>query len=390
MRWKLKTCVTALLAGAIALPVLAENFPQPLPTEEVGRSETLPEKYPASWLFLHDLYYTSMTDQRGVIVDIAAENRNLKGQFSSAQMGAIMPSASRGEIYSAESYYSRGSRGDRTDVLTIWDMKTLAPKSEILLPGGKRAQVSGLKNTLQLTNQSKWALVFNFTPAASVTIVDLDRRAVLADVDIPGCSLIYPTGQRGFSSLCADGTIASIVLDEKGRAVKTVSSKPFNDIDNDPMFMTPAMVGKTAWFVTFMGNFKAIDLSGDVTRVLGGFSIKKPVEGGAPEWRPGGYQLIASDPAGLLYVLANPWGRNGSHKDGGNTVWVVDPVKKSLIRTIPLSNHSISLEVTREAKPSLVTARADGNLDIYDVATGKLTRSILGVGMAPTTITAVQ
>jgi methylamine dehydrogenase heavy chain len=69
---------------------------------------------------------------------------------------------------------------------------------------------------------------------------------------------------------------------------------------------------------------------------------------------------------------------------------VVDPVKKALIRTIPLSNHSISLEVTREAKPSLVTARADGNLDIYDAATGKLKRSIFGVGLAPTTITAVQ
>jgi methylamine dehydrogenase heavy chain len=382
--------MTALLAGAIASPVLAADFPQPLPTEEVGRSETLPEKYPASWVFLGDTYYTSMIDARGVIIDTAGENRNLKGQFSAAQMGSIVPSTSRGEIYTSETYYSRGSRGERTDVLTIWDMKTLAPKGEILLPGGKRAQLASMKNSMQLTNQSKWALVFNFTPAASVTIVDLDRKSVLADVDVPGCSVIYPTGQRGFSSLCADGTIASIVLDEKGRAVKTVSSKPFNDIDNDPMFMMPAMVGKTAWFVTFMGNFKAIDLSGDVARVVGGFSIKKPVEGGMPEWRPGGYQLIASDPTGLLYVLANPWGRNGSHKDGGNTVWVVDPVKKALIRTIPLSNHSISLEVTREAKPSLVTARADGNLDIYDAATGKLKRSIFGVGLAPTTITAVQ
>jgi len=389
MRWKLRTCMTALLAGAIALPALAERFPRPLPTEEVGRSETLPEKYPASWVFVNDAYYTSIIDERGVIIDTAAESRNLKGQFSAAQFGAIMPSMSRGEIYVAETFYSRGSRGDRTDVLTIWDTKTLAPKGEILLPGGKRSQAASIKNSLQLTNQSKWALVFNFTPAASVTIVDLDRKAVLADVDVPGCSEIYPTGERGFSSLCADGTIASVVLDEKGQAIRTVSSKPFNDIDNDPMFMMPTMVGRTAWFVTFMGNFKAVDLSGDVARVAGGFSIKKP-EGGSPEWRPGGYQLIASDPAGLLYVLVNPFGRNGSHKDGGKTIWVVDPMKKALIRTIELANHAMSIEVTHEIKPALVAARADGGLDVYDTATGNLTRSILGVSMAPSTMTAVQ
>jgi methylamine dehydrogenase heavy chain len=222
-----------------------------------------------------------------------------------------------------------------------------------------------------------------------VTIVDLDQKSILGEVEVPGCSQIYPTGERGVASLCADGSIASVVLGQKGEAIRTVSSEPFNDIDKDPMFMMPAMVGKTAWFVTFMGNFKAIDLSGDVARVIGGFSITKP-EGGTPEWRPGGWQLIASDPAGLLYVLVNPWGRNGSHKDGGKTVWVVDPVKKALVRTIELSNHALSLEVTHEVKPSLVASRVDGNVDVYDIASGKLTRSIVGVAMAPMTMTAVQ
>ena len=389
MRWMLGTCVTALLAGTVAAPVLAETFPQPLPIEEVGHSEMLPEKYPASWVFVHDMYQSSIIDGRVAIIDTAAQNRNLKGQFSAAQFGNIMPIASRGEIYSAETYYSRGSRGDRTDVLTIWDMKTLAPKGEILLPGGKRSQSATNKNSLQLTNQQKWMLVFNFTPAASVTIVDLDKQAIVGDVDVPGCSQIYPTGERGFSSLCADGTIASIVLDEKGQAIKTVSSKPFNDIDKDPMFMMPAMVGRTAWFVTFQGNFKAVDLSGEVARVVGGFSIKKPA-GGSPEWRPGGWQLIASDPAGLLYVLASPYGYNGSHKNGGKTVWVVDPAKQALVRTIELANHALSLEITHEAKPSLVAARPDGDLDIYDLASGTLTRTITGVAVAPMTMTAVQ
>ena len=59
----------------------------------------------------------------------------MKGQIPTAQFGNIMPPTSRSEIYVTESFYSRVSRGERTDALTIWDMKTLAPKTEILLPG---------------------------------------------------------------------------------------------------------------------------------------------------------------------------------------------------------------------------------------------------------------
>lgn len=389
MRRMLLTCTPALVASLMGATALAQSYPQPLPIEEVGHVEVLPERYPASWVLVHDMYPASILDGRVVVIDTAVTGRNLKGQVPAGQFATFMPASNRGEIYVTESFYSRRTRGERTDALTIWDMKSLAPKGEILLPGGKRSQAGSAKNSLQLVNHDKWALVYNFTPAASVTIVDLDARAVLGDVDVPGCSQIYATGERNFSSLCADGTITTVVLDGNARAVRTVSSKPFNDIDNDPMFMMPAMIGKTAWFVTFLGNLKAVDLSGDVARPLGGFSIPKPA-GGTPEWRPGGYQLIASDAAGLLYVLASPYGRNGSHKDGGTTVWVVDPARKGLVRTIPLSNHSMSIEVTREANPSLVAARADGKLDVYDLASGALIRSIDGVGMAPTTMTAAR
>lgn len=378
-----------LVAIAASANASAADFPNPLPEEPIPSVATLPEKYPSSWVLVHDLHFNSLLDGRAAVVDVAAETRHLKGQIPVAQFGSITASSTRPEIYVGETYFSRGTRGERTDVLTIWDTASLAPKGEIVLPGGKRGQFVTLRNTLQLTNDEKWALLFNFTPGASVSVIDLDGRKVLNEVPLPGCSLAYPTGKRGFTSLCADGTMTSIILDDAGNAAKTVSSKPFNDIDHDPMFMTPAMVGKTAWFVTFKGNIRGIDLSGDVARHLGVFSIAKPA-GGSPEWRPGGWQVISSDAAGRLYVLMNPNGKEGSHKDGGTEVWVIDPAKKALVQRVALQHHSVSVEVTQQEKPLLVASRADGMLDVYDATSGGFVRQIGGTAHDPMTMTAVR
>lgn len=376
-------------AFALATAAVAADFPNALPEETLGASATLPQKYPSTWLFVHDLYFASLLDGRAAVVDVGSDNRNLKGQISVAQFGNLTPSTTRSEIYVGETFYSRLTRGERTDVITIYDAATLAPKGEIVLPGGKRGLFVTTKNSLQLTNGEKWLLVFNFTPGASVSVIDLDARKVISEIETPGCSQIYPTGARSFATLCAEGTIASVQLDENGKAIKTVTSKPFNDIDHDPMFMMPAMVGKTAWFTTFKGNFRGIDFSGDAAKVLPLFSIPKQA-GGNPEWRPGGWQVISADPAGLLYVLMNQAGREGSHKDGGNEVWVVDPKKKALVKRIPLKNHTLSVELTNDSKPLLVAARVDGQLDVYAAPGGDFVRSIGGVGVNPMTMTAAR
>lgn len=373
----------------MAGPARGADYPQPLPEEPVPAVAVLPEKYPESWVFVHDLHFNSLPDGRVALVDVAAGNRNVKGQIPVAQFGNLLPATTRPEIYVGETFFSRLTRGERTDVITIWDAKTLAPKGEIVLPGGKRGLFVTLKNSLQFTNDEKWALVFNFTPGSSVTVVDLEARRILSDIDLPGCSLVYPTGPRGFASLCADGTMTSIVLDAAGRAGPAVTSKAFNDIDKDALFMTPAMVGRTAWFASFTGNIRGIDLSGAVARDLGMFTIPRQA-GGDPEWRPGGWQVITADKAGLLYVLMSPHGKEGSHKDGGTEAWVIDPAKKSLVRRIALNNHSVSIEATQQASPLLVASRPDGSLDVYDAATGAFQKTIVGVVHDPMTMTAAR
>lgn len=368
----------------------AAAFPKPLADEPLAVVATLPSPYPASWVLVHDLHFNSILDGRLAIVDTASPDRPLKGTVRAAQFASSLFSPAKGEIYTAETFYSRLTQGERTDAITIWDAATLKPKGEILLPGGKRQQSVTYKNVFQLTNEGRWALVANFTPSQSVTVVDLENRAVLGEIDTSGCAHVYPTGARGFTTFCADGSLTSIELDEKGGVKSSKTLMKVHDIDNQPMFGMPAMVGRTAWFVTYKGQLRGFDLSGTVAKPVPGALSLGQADGAAPEWRPGGWQVITSDAAGLLYVLMSANGKEGSHKDGGNEVWVFDPAKKARVARIALRAPAISIEVTREAKPGLVVARGDGVIDVHELPSGAFVRT-LGANAAhsPMTLTAV-
>jgi methylamine dehydrogenase heavy chain len=369
----------------------AKVFPQALAEEPIPNVITLPKTYPPSWIMVHDLNFNGLLDGRGVIVDTASPATPIKGVVQIPQFGNVLLPRSKTEIYTAETYYSRLTRGTPTDVITIWDKSTLAPIGEILLPERKRAQHVTYKNTFQFTNDEKWALVANFTPAQSVTVVDLAGRKVLGDIDVSGCSMIYPTGDRGFSTFCADSTMMTVQLGEDGKLANAVSSKPMLDIDKQPTFAMPALVGKTAWFVSYYGQIRGFDLSGPVAKPIKTPFTVGTAEGGTPEWRPSGWQVIASDASGKLYVLMSPSGREGSHKEGGSEVWVLDPATKARTARIALKGTGISIEVTREATPRLIVARADSVIDVYDAASGAFVHSLgTSVAFSPQTMSVID
>ena len=387
----------SLMLAAAMMPVLAcqsapsfgQMFAEPLPPEEIPSSVKLPEVYPPSFVFVNDLIAISMVTGRVAIVDVARDEAAFKAQVQVGYWGQLLSSSTRPELYAASTYYSRVTRGERTDVITVYDKASIKPIDEIILPGAKRGLLVAHKDNFQFTNDQKWALVFNFTPASSITIVDLIARRVLNEVDVPGCTFAYPLGKRGFMSLCADGTMLSVSLDENGKVLDSVSSAGFNDIDKDPMNMIPARHGGKAWFATFDGNIRSIDLTGSVARDLGAFAL--PHESTtAGEWLPSGWQVITADPKGLLYVLMNPAGGEGTQKQGGTEVWVIDPVSKERIKRFPLANVGVSIEVTHEDSPSLVVAQGNGSLDVYDSTTGSLRRSIKDVVVDATTITSAH
>ncbi len=385
----LRKSSTVLAAGLMAClspsPALADDtesaaFPQPLAIDPMPNVAELPATYPDNWVILHDFNFNAMSDGRAVIVDIDADNFNYKGMVPVVHMGNVLSSNAKGEIYVAETYYSRMDRGERTDVISIWDMGTLAHKGEVVLPDGVRMQGVTVTNNFQFVNDGKWLAVYNFSPAQSVTIVDIASQSVLSTLDTPGCTSIYPMTGARFATLCSDGTVSTFSLDSAAQVLSVKTSEVVNTIDNDPMFMMPAMVGDKAWFLTFLGNLKAVDLSGEMADVVETHSLV----GGGNEvagYRPTGWQTIASDKSGKLYVLMNPDGKEGSHKNPASEVWIFDTVSGEKVGEFDLAAPSISVATTGQSTPQLVVARADGQIDVYDPQTGALKKT-LGASIA--------
>jgi len=228
------------------------------------------------------------------------------------------------------------------------------------------------------TDDERLGLVFNFTPASSVTIVDLVKRKVLGEVEIPGCSLIYPTGPRGFSTLCASGTLLSLSLSAEGKVVARSESKPFNVIDTDPLFTWSATLGGVRYFPTMLGHVQPIDTHADAAAVLPQWSLVS-AEDAAAHWRPSGWQPVAGDGDKTLYVLMQPDAREGSYKDPGSEVWVFDVANKVRTQRLRLVHPGSSIALTHSAQPLLLVQSGE-RLDVYDPRSGSLVRSLNATG----------
>ena len=250
--------IQVIFISFFVLAFSLDGYAADLPIETIPSSETLPEKYPDTWVFAHDFNFYSLIDGKITIIDVAAPSRNFKGIVGASGFASFQHSKSRPELYSAQSFYSRGTYGERTDVVVIIDTASLQPIDEIIIPS-KRQQVVTQKNSFQLTDDERMGLVMNFTPAASVTIVDLVNRKVLGEIAIPGCNFVFPTGKRGFSTLCADGTLATYGLSAEGAVTSSSRTEVFIDIDNDPIFVKNAIVGGITYFPSFRSRIQPVD-----------------------------------------------------------------------------------------------------------------------------------
>jgi methylamine dehydrogenase heavy chain len=104
------------------------------------------------------------------------------------------------------------------------------------------------------------------------------------------------------------------------------------------------------------------------------------VDGEKNGWRPGGLQLTASDSKGRLYVLMHKDSYDGSHKDPGIEVWVFDTDARRRIDRIKLQHPAISIEVTRDDDPLLVTTNINMEVDVYNAGDGEHLRTIGNFG----------
>ncbi len=365
--------IQVIFISFFVLAFSLDAYAADLPIETIPSSETLPEKYPDTWVFAHDFNFYSLIDGKITIIDVAAPSRNFKGIVGASGFASFQHSKSRPELYSAQSFYSRGTYGERTDVVVIIDTASLKPIDEIIIPS-KRQQVVTQKNSFQLTDDERMGLVMNFTPAASVTIVDLVNRKVLGEIAIPGCNFVFPTGKRGFSTLCADGTLATYGLSAEGAVTSSSRTEAFIDIDNDPIFVKNAIVGGITYFPSFRSRIQPVDFRSANPRVLDDWNMV-PAELHQENWRPSGWQVVAGNDE-ELFVLMQADGKDGSHKDGGTEVWVFKPVPGTLKRRIKLGTAGISIAVTRSKPSYLVVTNADMLLDVYAAESGNFLRTI--------------
>lgn len=373
------------IAGLGILAVLscgaarAADFPAPLPVETVGRVLSLPATYPESWIFTNSYAKIEVLDT------LPAGADPVRGQLASAAFSNLAVASTRPDVYVAETFYSRGTRGVRTDVVTDFDTATLAPKGEIVLTGSHRYLSGPQPNAFQLSRDEAFGFVFAFTPAASVKVLDLAGLKTLNEVPIPGCALIYPTGARGFSTLCGSGTMVSVQLDGAGRVVGQAETRAFNDLSDDPLFSLPARDGTISYFTSFKGSVQPIDLAGPSARLLPRWSLVTAEEAKA-NWRPSGWQQAYAS-GGRLYVIMQPNGHEGTHKDGGPEVWVFDLASHAKVATVKLKTPARSVAVTEGAHPVLVTAGANpdmpliGVLEAYDLKTFSLMGSTIQAGL---------
>jgi methylamine dehydrogenase heavy chain len=318
-----RSAVSATVVAGLGLGVLVSAGSAQSVSEPLGRTLEAPEPAP------HQIWVSDMLFRRTAMVD--ADSGRFLGMLS-AGIGVIHPefSRQRGEIYLVETYYSRGSRGDRSDVVTIYDARKLAPLAEIPIPP-KRAEHRHHLHANALLDDGRFLVVYNQTPATSVSVVDVEQRRFLAEIATPGCSLVYPAGPRRFAMLCGDGSALLVTLGDDGGEIARTRSKQFFDPQEDALIEKAARYRDMWIFVTYSGRVWELDVAGDTPTVAAPWSLA-----GDAIWRPGGTQGIAvHEDSGRLYVLMHRGGE-GTHKDAGEEIWVFDIARQDrLLRIDP-------------------------------------------------------
>lgn len=357
-------CIAATPAGAV------------LPADQL-KAEVLPTPPSPHWLYAVDIVFSSMTEGKIVLID--ADSRRMLGMMSTGIVAGFAPSPDKKELYVTDTFYSRGTRGERTDVVTIYNTDELKPIAEIAIPPKRFLSLTVPYGTIN-TPDGRFLLVFNFTPATSVSVVDLKSRKFVGEIATPGCSLTYPTrDSRGFAMLCADGHLLTVRLDDTGASAgQKTSDQRFFDPDKESLNVTPARLGEHYFFVSFLGVVHGLDLTRDKPAYDEPWSLLSNADRHAG-WRPGGWQEAAANQVlNRLYVVMHKGGE-GTHKDPGPEVWVYDLATHKRIQRIHMKTPVVSVLTSTDDHPLLYGVGADGAVHVYDARTGTYKGSVKGL-----------
>lgn len=370
--WRISSwagAVSALLCLAVAVGVQAEDvgkLAKAQPLEEFSGGHSV-QGEPANRIYVVDTVFNHMIASELHVFD--ASDGKFLGLVPLSFIGFVQLSHDGKNIYVATTYYSRNTRGKRTDVVEVWDADTLSFVREIKIPN-KRASSLTYDGMFQLTNDGRFALVQNATPAQSVSVVDLQKHKFVEEITATaGCWSIIPLPDtpRSFAAICGNGSLMTLALDEDGNLADQQRSKPMFPVANDPIFIAPGVLPHKLVFVSFYGNVYTADVDENGVSFEPEWSLLND-EDKADNWRPGGYNLLAVDPdSKRLYITMHPDGKEGSHKNPAAEIWVFDLKTRKRIARIP-GRHALSVEIDKAGDfPRLLTIDG-GNVNVYDIS----------------------
>jgi len=350
----------AALAGAIALSAVAAGArAAEFKPDEVTVVPAITAK---SRAYVMDIAINHISDGKLHIVD--GDTLAYLGVIGTGFIGQSILSQDKKEIYVATGYLSRGQRGERADIVEVWDADTLQFKYEIPI-SDKRAMALNYEGLVALSANGRWLFVQNSTPATSVTVVDMQERKMVGEIPMPGCWAMYPaqSNPNRFASLCGDGTIATVTLDDSGNVASRASSEKVFDPDADAWFMQGEQDGDLYYFVSFKGNLAAVNVAGDTAKVEGTWPLVRGADA-KKNWRPGGYQVLALA-NGKLYVPMHPGGAEGSHKNPATEIWAIDVATKKRVARLP-GRNAVSLEASSDGTKLYAMDVHKMELVVYD------------------------
>lgn len=357
---------SALLLAATALGLLAGvvgaqgNQPMERLTGGHKLSEDAQDR-----IYVMDTVFNHLTESRIHIFDGATGK--FLGMIPTSFNGHMQVSHDGKKIYTMTTYHERVTRGKRTDTVEVWDALGLNFEKEIILPNN-RIQGLNYRGMFRQSTDGKFIILQNATPAASVAVVDVEKGEHVAELTATaGCWSVnpLPNRDRSFTTICGDGTLLTIDLDENGQIASQHRSEKMFSVQDDPIFITPGFLDNKAHFVSFYGTIYTADFNGDQVVFEPTWSLLDD-EDRAKGWTPGGYNLLAAhEKSKRLYVLMHPDGTEGSHKSPAAEIWVYDMGSKKRVARIPgLDILSISVD---EGGDRLLGIDG-GNVHIFDIS----------------------
>ncbi len=388
---------------AAAAPAAAELAP-----EAIGDVEAFNRQDHDRLVWVTDMNSPYQAHSRGYLIDPDTGAFLAMLDLGYWTTGFELPAAGN-RIVSPETHFSRTTRGTRTDVIVSYDAATFQPVAEIEIPP-KRASVVKMQGTAALSDDDRFLAQMNFTPANSITIVDLAQNRFVGETDTPGCANVYGGGERAFHLLCGDGSFLTLTLAEDGTIAGKTRSQPLFDPFEDPISISGVRNCHLWYFVTLGGRLHEFSMTPDGVAPIASWSLISDDEA-EDEWSISGFQHLALHTAtNRLYLLTHQ-GPPETFEDPGTHVWVYDLTGREKTDELELEELSLSIAVSQDDDPLLYAVGAhipmpflaqlwvfatqgeaafydvmQLGLDIYKADSGTYLRTVPRLGNLPTYI----